>query len=153
MGGLQDVDFINHRRFHRSDGVANGWITRQSGEEPIPLSFGQLLGIIQIGKRIRNSFQHPSARQNDRGRNHWSGQRTPTRFIYSGHTFDPRCESGSLMQKTVYSGASRHGLITPSRASDVKACLDGSSPTRSAATDRGATQTTRQTGVCLAGRI
>ena len=56
MGGLQDVDLINHRRFHRSDGVANGWISRQSGEEPIPLNFGQLLGVVQIGKLIRNPF-------------------------------------------------------------------------------------------------
>ena len=62
MGGLQDVDLINHPGLHRRNGETNGRIARQSGEEPIPLSLGQLLGVVQIGKRIWNSFHDPSAR-------------------------------------------------------------------------------------------
>ena len=81
MGGLQNIDLIDHLLRHMRDAEPDFRARSQFREQNVPQFRRELFGVVYFFQRFGQSLQNPFGRQNDSGGENRPGQRPPSGFI------------------------------------------------------------------------
>src|ERR1035437_9895622 len=97
MRGLQDVDFVNHRRVHLGDAEFDFAAADDEGEKLFALRFGELLGIVQAGEFGGQTGFRPTRRQDGS-----SGDERPGKRAATGPASGPRPASSTPAMRATF---------------------------------------------------
>jgi hypothetical protein len=94
VGGVEDVDGVDAVGFHASDGVMDGGVRGEEGEEGVALGGGELFGVVKPGEVFGQAVVIPIGGQDNCGGHDWAGERAAAGFVESGDS--PGAVEGQL---------------------------------------------------------